>query len=89
MNPNLHLAIITKFSFLFSPNHSLAITHIDGTDLTTEKRTFIGFSSILGADSSKVSNRTINKHSLGTALNLYSNWNNRVSTHITLSKSRY
>ena len=78
--------IITKFSFLISPHHSVAITHIDGTDLTTEKRTFIGFSSILGADSSKV-NRTINKHSLGTALNLYSNWNNRISTHITLSKS--
>ena len=78
--------IITKFSILFSPEHSVAITHIDGTDLTTEKRTFIGFSSILGEDSSKV-NRTINKHSSGTALNLYSNWNTRVSTHITLSKS--
>ena len=77
---------LSRISFLLTPKHTIALTNIYSVDSTKEERSFYGFRSILGNDSTEINIKTHQENN-GSSLNISSNWNYKLNSQIVLSKS--
>lgn len=77
-----------RFSYLINPKHRIAFTYIAGSDSIFEDRGYYGFSNILESETSFIKERnSLTSH--GKNINLYSQWNNKYSTQISISSYSY
>ena len=80
--------LFSRFSFLFNPKHRITYTIINGRDSVFENRSYYGFSNILEFDTTYIEEKNTLKH-FGQNFNFYSQWNNKYSSHLSISHYSY
>ena len=77
-----------RFSYLIDSKHRFTFTLISSKDSIFEDRSYYGFSNILESDTAYIEEKNSFKN-LGQSINLYSQWNNKYSTHLSISSYSY
>ncbi len=77
-----------RFSYLINSKHRVTFTLINSKDSIFEDRSYYGFSNILESDTAYIEEKNSLKN-LGKIINFYSQWNNKYSTHLSVSKYSY
>ena len=78
----------SRFSYLINPKHMVTYTVVSGRDSIFEDRSYYGFSNILESDTSYIEEKN-SLRSFGQNINLYSIWNKRYNTHLSISSYSY
>ncbi len=77
-----------RFSYLINSKHRITFTLINSKDSIFEDRSYYGFSNILESDTAYIEEKNSLKN-LGKSINFYSQWNNKYSTHLSISSYSY
>ena len=78
----------SRFSYLINPKHMVTYTVLSGRDSIFEDRSYYGFSNILESDTSYIEEKN-SLRSFGQNINLFSIWNNKYNTHLSISSYSY
>ena len=77
-----------RFSYLINSKHRATFTLISSSDSIFEDRSYYGFSNILESDTAYIEEKNSFKN-LGQSINIYSQWNNKYSTQLSISNYSY
>ena len=77
-----------RFSYLINSKHRATFTLISSKDSIFEDRGYYGFSNILESDTAYIEEKNSFKN-FGQNINFYSQWNNKYSTQLSISKYSY
>ena len=77
-----------RFSYLINSKHRATFTLINSRDSIFEDRDYYGFSNILESDTTYIEEKN-SFENLGKSINLYSQWNNKYSTQLSISNYSY
>ena len=77
-----------RFSYLINSKHRITFTLITSKDSIFEDRSYYGFNNILESDTTYIEEEN-SLNNFGQSINFYSQWNNKYSTHLSISKYSY